>query len=130
MLIFGILLERSSCSDMFQYALHIPVLWIPEYCRVSVWGLYQRVPVQCACTPDSECTTILNMGHYQDIECVLVLYAFTSILRLFQYIVCNALSFLQEEACPDLTSLCNIKICKVTLRLVPYSKINSRLGNV
>lgn len=45
MLIFGILFERSSRSDMFQYALHILVLWTCTriLCRVSMGGLYQCV---------------------------------------------------------------------------------------
>lgn len=74
--------------------------------------------------------SVCNMCHDQYIECVLAIYAFTSILHLFQYIVYNALSFVPEEALPNLTSLSNIKICKETSRLVPYSKTNSRLGNI
>lgn len=89
---------------MFQYALHILVLWTCTRIlgRVSMWGMYQLYSVHVP--PYSGCTTILC----------------SSILCIF-----NALSFLQEEALPNLTSLCNIKICKETPRFAPYSKTNT-----
>lgn len=93
MLVFSILLERSSSWDMFQYALHILVLWTCTgiLCRYTLIHALHSVHV----APYSECTTILNMCHYQYMECVLVFYAFTSILHVFQYIVyirCTELS--------------------------------------